>query len=167
MPPKRNKLSLEQRELILQWHSEGKTQTEISKMLGRHRSIISRLLKKHRETGTSNETKIGGRPRVYTERDDRRLVRACKNRRVLSIRSIKKTLDTQYGSWMSVSTIQRRLSEQGMKKRVLKKALVIRKPNVVKRKKWCKARRKWKVEEHWRKFIFSDECSVQLGRQVP
>lgn len=104
-------------------------------MLGRHNSIIFRLLKKYRETGKLNETKIGGRPGIYKEREDCCFLKACKNLRTLSIKSIEKTLDAEYGDRMSFGTILCPLNDHGMKRRVLKKALLIRKPYVVKRKK--------------------------------
>jgi hypothetical protein len=51
--------------------------------------------------------------------------------------------------------------KQGIKKWLAKKRPILTEQNAKERYKWCKERRYWRVEE-WKKYIWSDECSVEL-----
>jgi hypothetical protein len=44
-----------------------------------------------------------------------------------------------------------------------KKRLELSPKNAADRLLWCKVRRHWTVED-WRKYMFTDECSVERGK---
>lgn len=51
-------------------------------------------------------------------------------------------------------TLQFHLHENGFKRRVTKKKLVIKEVNRKKRLSWCREKRTWSVENNWRKNHF-------------
>lgn len=61
-------LTIKERELVLQWNQKGKTQGDISSLLGCHQSSVSRLLKKHERKGTINNLPRSGRPTKLTKK---------------------------------------------------------------------------------------------------
>jgi hypothetical protein len=59
-------------------------------------------------------------------------------------------------------TIARIVKKQGIKNWLAKKRPILTKEHAKKRYEWCLARKDWGVEE-WKRYIWSDECSVELG----
>lgn len=55
-------IDLQMRELILRWRREGKTQQEIAGLAGCNQSAISRLIVKHKKTGSVKNLQRSGRP---------------------------------------------------------------------------------------------------------
>ena len=65
---------------------------------------------------------------------------------------------------IGLTTVKKRLKEFGAKRRALRKSVIIRKEeNLLKRRKWVKARLNWTVQNDWSRFIYSDECSIYNG----
>lgn len=60
-------------------------------------------------------------------------------------------------------TLQFHLHENGFKRRVTRKKLVIKEVNRKKRLSWCREKRRWSVENNWRKIIVSDESKIMIG----
>jgi len=59
-------LNLQTRELVLKWANQGKTQQEIADLAGCHQSAISRLIAKHKKTGSIKNRFRSGRPTPLT-----------------------------------------------------------------------------------------------------
>ena len=62
----------------------------------------------------------------------------------------------------SKKTIARIVRKQGIKKWLAKKRTILTEEHAKQHYKWCKERANWGVQE-WEKYIWSDECSVELG----
>ena len=58
---------------------------------------------------------------------------------------------------------QRKLSNLGYKCRAVRKKVVVREMEKRKRVLWCHERKDWTVDEHWHKWIFSDESQIVLS----
>jgi transposase len=59
-------INLQTRELVLKWTTQRKTQQEMAELAGCHQSAISRLLAKHKKTGSIKNQHRSGRPTPLT-----------------------------------------------------------------------------------------------------
>ncbi len=59
-------VSIKERELIVQWDKQGKTQQEIARLLDCHQTSVSRLLNKHKRLGIVYNLPRSGRPTKLT-----------------------------------------------------------------------------------------------------
>jgi len=66
------------RELIVAHHQVGKRSREIGQMLSVSKSVVNNILKRYRNTGSVDPTRVGkcGRPRLLSDSDERMLARA-------------------------------------------------------------------------------------------
>ena len=60
--------------------------------------------------------------------------------------------------------MQRKLKDLGCKWRVAKIKVVVREVNKKKRVAWAKERKDWSVDAQWKKWIFSDESQIVIGK---
>ena len=60
-------INLQTRELVLKWKKEGKTQQQIADLIGCNQSAISRLMAKHKKTGSVKNLPRSGRPTPLTK----------------------------------------------------------------------------------------------------
>ena len=61
-------------------------QADIARVLNVSQSVVSRLLKKHRETGSVKDRKRSGRPKATTPRQDRLLFRMSRQNRFIQVK---------------------------------------------------------------------------------
>jgi transposase len=61
-------INLQTRELILKWKKEGKTQQHIAELAGCNQSAVSRLIAKHKKTGSIKNRPRSGRPTPLTKK---------------------------------------------------------------------------------------------------
>jgi len=61
-------INLQTRELVLKWKKEGKTQQQIAALVGCNQSAISRLIAKHKKTGSIKNMPRSGRPTPLTKK---------------------------------------------------------------------------------------------------
>ena len=61
-------INLQTRELVLIWKKDGKTQQQIADLIGCNQSAISRLMAKHRKTGSLKNLPRSGRPTPLTKK---------------------------------------------------------------------------------------------------
>ena len=59
-------INLQTRELVLKWKQEGKKQQQIADLVGCNQSTISRLIVKHKKTGSIKNLPRSGRPTLLT-----------------------------------------------------------------------------------------------------
>jgi transposase len=62
-------ISIKERELILKWNKDGKTQQDIAELLHCHQSSVSRFLVKYKRKGTVQNLPRGGRPTKLTKQN--------------------------------------------------------------------------------------------------
>ena len=63
----------------------------------------------------------------------------------------------------SSRTIRRKLASEGYKRPAAKKCVIVREVNRKKRVVWCRGKRNWTVDSHWRKYIYTDESQIVVG----
>ncbi|XP_066253395.1 uncharacterized protein [Euwallacea similis] len=86
----------------------------IIERLGVHKSIVSRIIYKFRQTGSEAAVKNSGRTRKTTKRTDKWIIRMCQKNPFLSSTHIKSHLEETGLGHISSKTIRRRLVENGL-----------------------------------------------------
>lgn len=66
-------INLQTRELVLKWTKQGKKQQQIAALVGCHQSAVSRLIAKHKKTGSVKNMPRSGRPTPLTENSLKKL----------------------------------------------------------------------------------------------
>jgi Transposase len=98
-----------------------------------------------------------GRPKLYTEKDARRIVRFIRIHPKSTYQDIKQNLHT----YLSHDTLGRILADKGIKNWRAKKRPFLTSEHAKIRYIWAKVHKNWISE--WKLIIFSDECSVKRG----
>ncbi len=168
---KRAQLTGHERGLIEGWFEQRASVTEIAKRTDRAKSMISILLKKVKEKGSSERKKGSGRKRKTTEREDR--VIAVKARRVgpegrrKSAAKIARELKEELGVNIGKDTVMHRVHEVGMTSCVACKKPSVSEKNCQKRLIWERTHVGWS-EAKWRKVLWSDESPfvIRWGRGI-
>ena len=126
-------------------------------------TTIKSILNRINDRNSCNIRKNPGRPRKMTIRDTNRLLKLVKTHRRVSTDELVRLFHLYYHKTISKTTIIRSLKRLGIYKRVLKKQVVIRNYNLLKRLKWAKQRLHW-TEDQWKTFIFTDESQVVVNK---
>ena len=137
---------------MLALRQEGLTQIVISKRLGVNQSIVSRALKRHRETGKFGARKRHGRPRCTTPRTDAMMRRLAVVTPTITSTSIQSQLPPDVK--VSKTTIKRRLhNEFGLKAYRPAAKPMLSKKNIKDRLSICRRYRHWTTDQ-WQKVMF-------------
>jgi transposase len=136
----------------------GHTVPEIQKVLGFPRSTIRGVIARLKIRGFSENIERVGRPRKSTDRDERLLIRKALDDTKMPLRELK----FESNSNLSISSIRRRLGEEHIKKWIAAERSRLTEAHASKRFDWSKEHLDWTVDD-WRKYIWSDECSVEKG----
>lgn len=110
----RNHLSQENRALVLHMHQRGDRQVDIAAYFNTSQSVISRLICRHRETGTTSRRPGSGSSRVTTPREDRHLVIQARRQPFDTARQLQQDLHNATGVLISDQTVRNRLFEVGL-----------------------------------------------------
>jgi len=100
--------------------------------------------------------------RKTTEREDRYIIRSVKQNDTLPLRDITNIINNNLSEPISTTTIWRRRSEAGLDSYIAGQKPELSIENVAKRLAWAEKYKNWTVED-WRKVIWSDESSIQIG----
>ena len=149
-----------ERGYIIGAHVNGASGAVIGSQLGRSKSAVNKLVKMYKETGTVDVKPRSGRPKKLTDQDEDNIIKKIKKNRQTTAQEIADYLNLQ----VSISTIKRALHRKGYYGRVAAKKPFITAENAMKRLEWCKQHATLTGED-WKKFIWSDESSVEIGRQ--
>uniref|UniRef100_A0A8C1KDJ2 Transposase n=1 Tax=Cyprinus carpio TaxID=7962 RepID=A0A8C1KDJ2_CYPCA len=149
-------LTVVQKRIIDTLHKEGKPQTFIAKEAGCSQSAVS----KHVNRKLSG-TKMCGRKRCTTNRENRSLMRIVKQNRFKNLSELHKEC-TEAGVKASRATTHRRVEEFGYSCRIPLVKTLLRRLN------WAKEKKNWTVAQ-WSKVLFSDESKfcISFGNQGP
>ena len=99
-------ISLELKRLIVKLCNEDKLLTgDISKMVGKLKSVIHHILKKLKETGSCVAKKPPGRPRKTTAREDRGIGNESKKDQFATVTAISKRANANHSIKISRHTI--------------------------------------------------------------
>ena len=141
--------------MFVDLYENGHKLSVISKLLSVPYMTISNIVKKYRNTSSVENKKRSGRPKLVSDRDDRKLERLIKANRRDTLSN--KTSKFNENREIQVSrTVQSHLSQHGFQERVLKKKVVVKAENRRKRLPWCLEKRRWVVDGNRNKVIFSD-----------
>jgi len=149
-----------ERGYIIGAHINGASGAVIASQLGRSKSAINKLIKMYKETGAVDVKPRSGRPKKLTDEDEENIITKVKKSRKFTAREIADYLNLQ----VSTATIKRALNRKGYYGRVAAKKPFITAENARRRLEWCKQHTTL-TEEDWKKVIWSDETSVEIGRQ--
>ena len=161
---------------IIDYFKNGESQISIAKRLNINKSIISRLIKKYKSTGSVKTIKSGGRPRKTNLRADKQIVRLMKQNPFLSSKKVVEDLNLN----ISASTVRKRALENGLRsfrpskkpiltKKHLKKRLVLKLFDHLTNFDLCRNFRLEFAKQHvnwtpekWNTVLFSDESKFNL-----
>ena len=101
-----------------------------------------------------------GRPSVVNRVEERSIIRFVRQ----NVRATYAEIKRQTSVTCSHRTISRIIAKHGIKKWLAKKRPLLTSEVAKKRLKWCKKRLNWTVDQ-WRAYIWSDECSVEIGAE--
>jgi len=90
----------------------GHSATEIHKLFGYARGTIHHIITRIKINGSAENKERVGRPRKSTDRDERLLLRRALDDTKMPLRELK----FEANSDLSISSIRRRLNEEGVKK---------------------------------------------------
>lgn len=155
----RRKLSEATRWQIIGMRNAGMSLRQIGTQIGRHHSIISKLLKKYRATNEVKDLPRPGRPRKTTVREDRALLRLVRRRSFDSSSRLRQ--EWLPGRPISNRTVRNRLKAAGYRARRPIKRPRLSPAHKAARLAWCNDRLHWNIAS-WRKVHFSDESRFLL-----
>lgn len=146
----------------------GSTQMHVARAFDVHRTQISRLWTRYRETGSIKDRPRSGRPKVTTLRQDRHIrLQHLRNRFLQATETARTTVGT-HGRPVNEHTIRRRLKDADLTSRRPVQAPILSELNRANRLQWTRTRQRWSLQQ-WGRVLFSDEsrfcCSVADGRQ--
>ena len=119
MRRKGRELSLDIKKLFVDLYENGHKLSEISKLLSVPYMTISNIVKKYRNTGSVENKKRSGRPKLESDRDYRKLERLVKANGRDTLSNITSKFNENREIQVSRRTVQSHLSQHGFQKRVL------------------------------------------------
>lgn len=154
-------LTLQIQNLIVKEIEKGKSQRQVAAQFGVSKSGVAGVLKRYKERNAIFNSKIPGRPRKTSEKQDRIITRLSKEDPRKSASEIRAEILEKYQISCSVSTVKRRLRTHGLfGRRPLKKPLVSVK-NRKARILFAKTHLHW-TSKDWRKVLWSDESKFMM-----
>ena len=154
-------ISKEKRQSAITLRNEGQSLRKIARTLQLSVTAVAKTVKQFEQTGTLEDRKRSGRPRVTSKSDNKFIrVTSLRNRR-LTAPEIQAQLNATRSTDVSTSTVQRRLRDAGLKGRIAAKKPLLRVINRKKRLAWAKKHRNWTSEE-WKSVLWTDESKFEI-----
>lgn len=151
--------SPKKRAVAVTLREEGYTLQEVANRIGGNATAsgVRKVCLKFKQTGKVADRARIGRPRISTQRDDRKLVRLTQaNRRKSSTQ-----LMVEWGVNASRYTIRRRLNAAGLKVRIPRKRPYLNLIQRQRRIQWAKDHLDWNNEQ-WKHVLWSDETKISV-----
>lgn len=147
--------------LIVRSVHNGNSFRKTAELYGVGKSVVGQIMKRFESTGSTKNRKQSGRPPKTTPREDRKLIKLCKENPRLSAVELNAKMRTGYGVRCSISTTKRRLRQANLfGRRPAKKPLISLK-NRNARKEFALEHLNW-TSQQWSKILFSDESKFLL-----
>lgn len=153
--------SLEKRASIIALHNEGFTIRYIANKLKLPRSTVGDAITRFRKTGSNQDRKRSGRPRVTSKPEDQSLIIMSKMNRKLTAPEIQMRFNESHDRQISLSTVKERLQKAGLNGRVSIKKPLLRRGNKKKRLEWAHAHKNWTVDD-WKQVLWTDESKFEI-----
>jgi transposase len=152
------------RSLICSKAEAGVPLPEIADFTGVSLRTVQRLLKNHKERGYDEDAPRSGRPSKLDDRSLRHLNIILEGQRRQSLPVLTNIVNTFTTSPISTRTVQRAITNKlGMNAYIAAKKPFINKVQKHKRLLWARDHRTW-GEEDWKRVIWTDESSVEIGK---
>ena len=136
-------------------------QADIARVLNVSQSVVSRLLKKHGETGSVKDRKRSGRPKATTPRQDRLLFRMSRQNRFYSSETLRTHLHDNHGIRVSRQLVNSRLLQARLRSRRPAKRLRLTQRHTRERLDLARQRQAWRLR-NWRTVLWTDETRFCL-----
>lgn len=146
---------------IIGMSNAGMNQKDIANSMNVSQSVVSRLLKKQRETGNVGDRPRSGRPKLTTPREDRLLLRISRRNRFASSESVRSMFRDSTGVRLSRSAVNKRLIRAGLYARRPAKRPRLLPRHKAERLNFAIIRRGWRIRT-WRRILWTDESRFCL-----
>jgi transposase len=154
------------RALVYQKTQENISVPEIANFTGIPRSTIYRILKNRNERGHHNDAPKSGRPLKIDDRSLRHLKISLEQDRRQSLADITNTVNDTVISPVHCRTVRRAVQDRlGMSAHIAAKKPYLKPAHRKARHIWAKRYRGWE-EEDWKHVIWTDEASVEMGKNT-
>lgn len=164
MPPRKlEEIPVAVRMKVVEAYKTEKNKAKIGRLFGISRTTIGSIIKKFEVHGSMENRHRSGRKPKFTVRDEVQLSRIVKTNSRGTLDDITSEINNAKDSTFCSKTVRRKLFKMGYNRPVQKKKMVVRVCNRKKRVSWCRERKNWTVDDHWKDWIFSDECQVEIG----
>lgn len=154
-------LSIETRAVIVALHEEGYSTRKIASKTKVSQTAVMNALKRKQQTRSNRSRYRSGRPRVTSQSEDKFICVQSKRQRTRTAPEIREELNSIRQRPVSVTTVQRRLRDYGLKGCVAAKKPLLRKQNKIKRLQWAKKHKDWSIAQ-WCQVLFSDESKFEI-----
>lgn len=161
MSSSRKEISVDVRELIIKYQSEGKSLREIGRLVGKSHATVQTVLKNYKTNGSLSSKQRSGRPKIFTPREEVLIERKIKKDPKLTASEIAAELLEETGKSCEANTIRRVLKRKGYHSRTARKKPFISEKNRRKRLEFARSHEKY-GNEFWSKVIFSDESKFNI-----
>ena len=158
-PSSRRQLSDIEKGMILAFFWTFQQTYIVAQLVNRPWSTVRNFLARALERGSMDNLPRSRRPSKLSERDHRAIIRESRKNRDWT----RQQLRDLCAPHVSLSTIDRVLREEGIRKWLSTKRAKLTPKHVKKRLNWAIKYCNWTVED-WEGVIWSDECAVERGR---
>ncbi|CAB4481588.1 unnamed protein product [Rhizophagus irregularis] len=133
---------------------------QIARKMGRDPTTIRRIIDRYKKTGKTENLPRSGRPPALNNNEKNALINKVTQDRREPLHEVINTLDLN----CSPTTAKRALHSVGIYSHVAAKKPFISEKHTLARISWCE-KYKEKTAYDWAQVIFSDESSVEIGKQ--
>uniref|UniRef100_A0A4W6DY73 Transposase Tc1-like domain-containing protein n=1 Tax=Lates calcarifer TaxID=8187 RepID=A0A4W6DY73_LATCA len=124
-------------------------------------SAVGYTLQKYRQANSLEDKPRSGRPRVSSARNDRILIRMCRENRRMTSQELQQQWSNQTCVQCSTHTVCGRLLDHGLRSyKAVKKPLINERQRLA-QCRWAQAYKNWTARK-WKKILWSDESSLLL-----
>lgn len=152
-------ISDENRWKIVNELKAGLSQRSVATMFSISKGAVQRTWVRYQNTGNIIDLPKLGRPRMYSIRDERVLVRQSTINPKLTAAQL--SMSWKRDSSASISTVKRILRRYGLFGRIAAKKPFLTKKQLRARLKWCRSYINC-GQDFWNTVIYSDECRIEL-----
>ncbi|CAO3692986.1 unnamed protein product [Rhizopus stolonifer] len=158
---KMHQLSNEDKTRVIDHFELGQSQKDIALKFNTSARTVSKIIKRYNNEGTVKRKEGTGRPHIFTNRTRRLLRKIVKSNRGITRAEIQKKLPMKVSKWL----ISLEIHNMKMHKQSAAKKPFINEDHRKAKLAFAKEHRNWSLEQ-WRKVIWTDESSVEIGKDV-
>lgn len=142
---------------VIRFHQEGKKVSEIVDLKKISDSSVRSIIERYNNHGTVETPRVSGRPRIFSEREERAIEHTMKENR----RKNAHVLADEAPKEASSKTISRILKKRGYRRCVARRKPFLKSEHKTRRLQFAK-KYVSSPPEFWKRVIFTDESSFDL-----